>query len=64
MLAEWISTGDGLGHLIINAGVASKYSLVWSGVALVTLTSMALYYATQAVETVVLRRYAPEQVAQ
>jgi len=62
MLAQWISTGDGLGHLIIIAGVASKYALVWSGVALVTVTSMALYQATGALEAVVLRRYAPEQV--
>ena len=51
-----------LGHLIINAGVASKYSLVWSGVALLTVTTMALYQAMGAVEAVVLRRYAPEQV--
>lgn len=43
LLCEWLATGDGAGFMMLRAGVTGNYSLMWSLVALVTLSAAALY---------------------
>jgi ABC-type nitrate/sulfonate/bicarbonate transport system permease component len=56
LLAEWLSTGQGLGHSIVIAVAQVKNFEVWSSVVAITLVSIVLYGAAQLVENLVLRR--------
>jgi ABC-type nitrate/sulfonate/bicarbonate transport system permease component len=38
MVAEWVTTGGGLGYLILKSGVSFELALMWAGV----LASVAL----------------------
>jgi sulfonate transport system permease protein len=62
-VVEWLATGLGIGTLMARAASVSDYNLLWSAVALVATLSAVGYAAVGAVETRVLRRYAPEQLA-
>jgi ABC-type nitrate/sulfonate/bicarbonate transport system permease component len=61
LLAEWLSTGKGIGFLMLNSSNQGDYTMVWAAVVLVVLASVILYSAISAVETLVLARYAPGQ---
>lgn len=62
-LAEWLATGDGLGHLVISSVAMSRYTLVWAGAAALTLMSVTVYSTVSIVERRLLTRFAPEQIA-
>ncbi len=64
LLAEWLSTGKGIGFLMLNSSNQGDYTMVWAAVVLVVLASVILYSAISAVETLVLARYAPGQTRQ
>jgi ABC-type nitrate/sulfonate/bicarbonate transport system permease component len=62
-LAEWLATGKGAGNLMLVASSSSRFDTLWSAVALIVLVSVALYGLVGIVESLVLARYAPDQVA-
>ena len=57
LLAEWLSTGHGLGYLMLQAGSLSNYNLLWSATALVTIYSIVIYSIIAAIEKVALTKY-------
>jgi len=61
-LAEWLATGDGLGHLIVISRAHSDYAGLWSGAAVLTVVSLVAYGIVSAIERRVLAVYAPSQV--
>jgi ABC-type nitrate/sulfonate/bicarbonate transport system permease component len=62
-LAEWLATGKGAGNLMLVASSSSRFDTLWSAVALIVLVSVAVYGLVGVVESFVLGRYAPEQLA-
>lgn len=62
-LAEWLATGDGLGHFIVVSRSHSDYTGLWTGAAVLTAISLIAYGLVSALERRVLARYAPEQLA-
>ncbi|MFC5930058.1 ABC transporter permease subunit [Cryobacterium melibiosiphilum] len=61
LLAEWLSTGTGLGNGIVTAVAQVKNFEVWASVVAITVVSLVLYGLAQLVETLVLRRMGMEQ---
>ncbi|MDQ1432230.1 MAG: hypothetical protein QOF40_2832 [Actinomycetota bacterium] len=57
LLAEWLSTGKGLGYLMLQAGSLSNYNLLWSATALVTIYSVVAYSLIAAIEKIALAKY-------
>jgi ABC-type nitrate/sulfonate/bicarbonate transport system permease component len=56
LLAEWLSTGDGIGGSI-NAWMSqAKFAEVWAAVVIVTGVSLILYMVVQVFESIVLAR--------
>ncbi|HVC25442.1 MAG TPA: ABC transporter permease subunit [Acidimicrobiales bacterium] len=43
VLAEWLLTGDGLGHLMAAALIGSDFNTLWSSVAIVSAVTLVLY---------------------
>jgi ABC-type nitrate/sulfonate/bicarbonate transport system permease component len=62
LLAEWLTTGQGLGYLMLQAVTTFELDRMWTGVTIVTVASIVLYTLISAVEQLTLARYAPEQV--
>ena len=60
---EWLATGIGIGSLMALTASTSAYAMLWSAIALLSLTATFGYVAVEAVERAVLRRYGPEQLA-
>jgi ABC-type nitrate/sulfonate/bicarbonate transport system permease component len=60
-VVEWLATGTGIGSLMALAASRSGYDLLAGAVVLVTAVSVAGYAAVGAIESRVLRVYAPEQ---
>lgn len=60
-VVEWLATGTGIGSLMALAASRSGYDLLAGAVVIVTLLSVLGYAAVGAIETRVLRVYAPEQ---
>lgn len=56
LLAEWLSTGNGIGGSINAWSAQARFDDVWSAVVLVTGVSLILYMVVQVVETFVLSR--------
>ncbi len=56
LLAEWLATGNGIGYRMQYDVTAFKAADLWASVALVTLVSLALYFAVGLIEAVVLTR--------
>jgi len=56
LLAEWLSTGNGIGGSISGWSAQARFDDVWSAVVLVTGVSLVLYTVVQVVETFVLSR--------
>jgi len=61
-VAEWLATGTGVGNLMALTYSTSNYSMLWSGVVMLTLSSVVGYGLVAAVERLVLLQMAPEQV--
>jgi ABC-type nitrate/sulfonate/bicarbonate transport system permease component len=59
-VAEWLATGGGMGDLMIVSASLARYDVLWSCVAVLTLTAVVGYGLVAALEGAVLRRYAPE----
>lgn len=60
---EWLATGIGIGSLMALTASTSAYAMLWSAIALLSLTATFGYVAVETVERAVLRRYGPEQLA-
>jgi ABC-type nitrate/sulfonate/bicarbonate transport system permease component len=58
LLAEWLATGEGIGHAVVSAANRSQNTQVWSLVVVVTVAALALYLLAQLVESLVLHRFA------
>ena len=58
LLAEWLSTGQGIGGEIQKFSAAAKFDDLWAAVATITLVTLVLYNVVQIVENVVLTRMA------
>jgi ABC-type nitrate/sulfonate/bicarbonate transport system permease component len=56
LLAEWLSTGKGVGGVIQKYNAAAQFEKLWAAVMLITITTLVLYNLVQAVETSVLAR--------
>jgi NitT/TauT family transport system permease protein len=46
MVAEWVTTGTGLGYLILQAGVQFDVGLMWAGVFLAALLALVVFALT------------------
>ncbi|MCU1481512.1 MAG: transporter permease subunit [Subtercola sp.] len=58
-LAEWLATGDGLGHIIVNSRAHADYTGLWAAAAILTAVSLIFYSLVSWAERAVLSRYAP-----
>lgn len=56
LLAEWLSTGKGIGGMIQKFSASARFDELWASVAVVTLVTLVLYNLVQVVENVVLTR--------
>jgi ABC-type nitrate/sulfonate/bicarbonate transport system permease component len=56
LLAEWLSTGTGIGGMIQKFNASAKFDDLWASVALITVVALLLYNLVQLVENVVLAR--------
>ncbi len=59
-LAEWLSTGQGIGNLLVLSYSASKFTTLWSASVVVVALSVGFYAAIGLVEGALLRRYGTE----
>jgi len=59
MLAEWLSTGQGLGYAMLQDSSTFDYDHLWASVAVLTLASALAYNIIAAVEAIALARFAP-----
>ena len=64
LINGWLTTGDGLGNLMLLSTTSSKYARLWAAVVIVTLLSMLLVAFVTALESVVLAKYAPDRLAE
>lgn len=56
LLAEWLSTGQGIGGMIQKFSASARFDELWASVALITIVTLLLYNVVQVVENVVLAR--------
>jgi ABC-type nitrate/sulfonate/bicarbonate transport system permease component len=56
LLAEMLSTGDGIGYSALQNVSQVKFNDLWASVVAVTAISLALYLVVQVIETFVLAR--------
>jgi len=56
ILAEWLSTGQGLGNLMVTSSSTANYSMLWSAVVGITTVSVLLYNAVSALERPIVAR--------
>lgn len=56
LLAEWLSTGTGIGGMIQKFTAQARFDDLWASVAIITLVTLVLYNLVQIVENVVLAR--------
>jgi len=63
LLNGWLSSGTGLGSLMVLSTTSSQYSRLWAAVALVTVSSVVVVAVIDALETIAVGRYAPDRVA-
>jgi ABC-type nitrate/sulfonate/bicarbonate transport system permease component len=56
ILAEWLSTGQGLGNLMVTSSSTANYSMLWACVVVITAVSILVYNAVSAVERPVVAR--------
>jgi len=56
LLAEWLSTGQGIGGSILKFNAQAQFTELWTSIALITLITLFLYNIVQIVESIVLVR--------
>ena len=56
VLAEYLATATGLGHLIALSSINSDFAALWATVTVTTVLSIVLYAVLTALESVALRR--------
>lgn len=56
LLAEWLSTGQGIGGMIVKFTATARFDDLWASVAIITLLTLVLYNLVQIAETLVLTR--------
>lgn len=56
VLAEWLLTDSGLGHLMAVSVINSDFTLLWGALAVATAISIVLYHLTSEGEELTLRR--------
>jgi ABC-type nitrate/sulfonate/bicarbonate transport system permease component len=56
LLAEWLSTGKGIGGMIQKFSASAQFDNLWSSVAIITVLTLVLYNLVQVAENVVLAR--------
>ncbi|GAA1998807.1 ABC transporter permease [Microbacterium ulmi] len=56
LLAEWLSTGQGIGGSILKFNAQAQFAQLWTSIALITLITLLLYNIVQVVENAVLVR--------
>jgi ABC-type nitrate/sulfonate/bicarbonate transport system permease component len=61
LLAEWLSTGKGIGGMIQKFNASAQFDNLWSSVAIITIITLVLYNLVQVVENVVLARMGMSQ---
>lgn len=61
-VAEWLSTGTGIGNLMALTYSTSAYGVLWSCAVVLTLVSVFGYALVGIIERLVLTQVAPEQV--
>ncbi|QSR25323.1 ABC transporter permease [Nocardioides aromaticivorans] len=61
LLAEWLSTGKGIGGSIQKFSAAAKFDDLWASVAIITAITLLLYNLVQLLENVVLARMGMSQ---
>ena len=54
LLAEWLSTGTGIGGSIVKFSAGARFDDLWASVAVITLLTLVLYNVVQIVENAVL----------
>lgn len=59
ILNGWLSTGTGLGAVMVNSTITAEYVKLWAAVVVVTVVSILFAAVVSMVEQVVLARYAP-----
>ena len=59
MIAEWLSTGRGLGYAMAVDPNAFDYGHLWASVVVLTVVSVLMYFALAAIEAIVLSRFGP-----
>lgn len=62
ILNGWLSTGTGLGSLMVNSTITAEYVKLWAAVVVVTVVSILFAAVVTIVEQVVLARYAPDRL--
>lgn len=61
ILAEWLATGQGLGYLMLEAVIQSRFTTLWASVVLLTSISLVIYNLVMLFEVPMLARYTPHQ---
>jgi ABC-type nitrate/sulfonate/bicarbonate transport system permease component len=61
ILAEWLATGQGLGYLMLEAVIQSRFTTLWASVVLLTSISLLIYNLVMLFEVPMLARYTPGQ---
>ena len=56
LLAEWLSTGNGIGGMIQKFNAPARFDELWASVAIITVITLVLYNLVQLAENVVLAR--------
>ncbi|TXK20077.1 ABC transporter permease subunit [Homoserinibacter sp. GY 40078] len=56
LLAEWLSTGTGIGGMIQKFSASARFDELWASVAVITFVTLVLYNIVQIVENIVLAR--------
>ncbi|MGV8969231.1 MAG: ABC transporter permease [Microbacteriaceae bacterium] len=62
-VVEWLATGQGIGSLMALSASLSDYDMLWSSVVIVAVLAVSGYVLVGAIESRVLRTYAPEHSA-
>ena len=61
LLAEWLSTGKGIGGMIQKFNASAQFDNLWASVAIITVITLGLYNVVQLAENVVLARMGMSQ---
>ena len=61
LLAEWLSTGKGIGGMIQKFNASAQFDELWASVAIITVITLVLYNLVQLAENVVLARMGMSQ---